>query len=51
MWNVEKVQDAHLETHVNMCQGPGLVCGYRPEGRLLPCLDLSKAQAVSPVGL
>ncbi len=33
------VQDADAETHPFLHSTPGLVCRYRPEGRILSCLD------------
>ncbi len=43
------VQDVDAETHLSMRPSLRLVCSNRPEGRLLPCLDLPSTQTVSPL--
>ncbi len=45
------VQDAHAETHADMCLASRLVHGDRPEGHVLSCLDFSSAKTVSLVRL
>ncbi len=41
------IQNANLQAHINMWQRSGLVCGNRPEGCILSCLNPTKAQAIS----
>ncbi len=43
------VQNAHTETHLWVRPSPRLVCSYRPEGRVLPCVDPSAPQAIPAV--
>ncbi len=43
------VQDVDAETHLSMRPFLRLVCSDRPEGCLLPCLDPTSTQTVSPL--
>ncbi|KAI2655793.1 ORF V: Enzymatic polyprotein [Labeo rohita] len=43
------VQNAHFETHPFVRSTPGLVCGHRPEGRVLSRLDFALTQTLSTV--
>ncbi len=43
------VQDVDAETHLSMHPSFRLVRSDRPEGRVLPCLDPSSTQTVSPL--
>ncbi|KAL0146715.1 hypothetical protein M9458_058055, partial [Cirrhinus mrigala] len=45
------VQNVNPQAHSHVCQGSRLVCGNRPEGRVLSCLNPSKTQAVPAVCL
>ncbi|KAL0149011.1 hypothetical protein M9458_055626 [Cirrhinus mrigala] len=45
------VQDVNPQAHSHVCQSSRLVCGHRPEGRVLSCLNPPKTQAVLAVCL
>ncbi|KAL0168630.1 hypothetical protein M9458_036852, partial [Cirrhinus mrigala] len=45
------VQDVNPQAHSHVCQRSRLVCGRRPEGRVLSCLNPPKTQAVLAVCL
>ncbi|KAL0146695.1 hypothetical protein M9458_058035 [Cirrhinus mrigala] len=45
------VQDVNPQAHPHVCQTSRLVCGHRPEGRVLSCLNPPKTQTVSAVCL
>ncbi|KAL0149293.1 hypothetical protein M9458_055331 [Cirrhinus mrigala] len=46
---VRAVQNAHCETYPFVRLTPGLVCGHRPEGRVLSRLDFASTQTLSTV--